>query len=67
MMRMQYSPDADILILILQETRPVNAIAEPGGVIVSYDEVGEPVSVEFLNASKRQLIRPGETSLAIQT
>lgn len=65
-MRIQYSPDADILTLILRETPPVDAIAEPGGVIVSYDEAGEPVSVEFLNASKRQLIRPGETSLPIQ-
>ncbi|MBE9010402.1 DUF2283 domain-containing protein [Pseudanabaenaceae cyanobacterium LEGE 13415] len=65
-MRMQYSPDADILTLILRETPPVDAIAEPGGVIVSYDESGEPVSVEFLNASKRQFIRPGETSLPIQ-
>ncbi|MGG6268239.1 DUF2283 domain-containing protein [Leptolyngbya sp. AN03gr2] len=65
-MRMQYSPDADILTLVLRETSPVDAIAEPGGVIVSYDEAGEPVSVEFLNASKRQIIRPGETSLPIQ-
>lgn len=65
-MRMQYSADADILILILRETPPVNAISEPGGVIVSYDEAGEPVSVEFLNASKRHFIRPGETSLPIQ-
>jgi uncharacterized protein YuzE len=66
-MRLQYSADADILILILRETPPVNAISEPGGVVVSYDEAGEPVSVEFLNASKRQLIRPGETSLPIHS
>ncbi len=65
-MRMQDSADADVLILILRETPPVNAISEPGGVIVSYDEAGEPVSIEFLNASKRQLIRPGETTLPIQ-
>jgi uncharacterized protein YuzE len=66
-MRLQYSTDADILILILQETPPVNAISEPGGVVVSYDDAGEPVSVKFLNASKRQLIRPGETSLPIHS
>ncbi len=66
-MRMQYSADADILMLVLKEAAPANAIAEPGGVIVSYDETGEPVCVEFLNASKRQLIHPGETSLPIQT
>ncbi len=65
-MRMHYSAEADILILILRETPPVDAISEPGGVIVSYDEAGEPVSIEFLNASKRQLIQPGETTLSIQ-
>ncbi|GEM_PF-643148 len=48
------------LTLVLKETFPVNAISEPGGVIVSYDDAGEPVSVEFLNASKRELIRPGK-------
>ncbi|KAM3100378.1 DUF2283 domain-containing protein [Phormidesmis sp. 146-35] len=63
---MQYSAEADVLILILREPLPANAISEPGGVIVSYDEAGEPVSIEFLNASKRQLIRPGETTLPIQ-
>jgi uncharacterized protein YuzE len=65
-MKLQYSADADILMVLLKDTLPVNAIAEPGGVIVSYDEAGEPVSVEFLNASQRQLIQPGETSLPIQ-
>jgi uncharacterized protein YuzE len=65
-MKVKYSPDADILIFVLRDNPPVNAIAEPGGVIVSYDEVGEPVSIELMNATKRQLIRPGETSLTIQ-
>lgn len=64
-MKVKYSPDADILIFVLRDVAPVNAIAEPGGVIVSYDDTNEPVSIEFLNASKRQLIRPGETSLTI--
>ena len=45
----------------------MNAILEPDGVVVSYDDAGEPVSVELLNASKRQLIRPGETSLPIHS
>jgi hypothetical protein len=44
----------------------VDAIEEPGGVIVSYGEDGEPVSVEFLNASVRQLVVPGEVSVTIQ-
>jgi len=36
-------------------------------VIVSYGEDGEPVSVEFLHASTRQLIQPGEVSVTVQT
>jgi uncharacterized protein YuzE len=64
-MKVQYSPDADILMFVLRDHPPVNAIAEPGGVIVSYDAAGEPVSIEFMNATKRQFIRPGETSLTI--
>ncbi len=50
-MRIKYDPDADILLLALRDDPPVDAIEEPGGVIVSYGEDGEPVSVEFLNAS----------------
>lgn len=35
--------------------------------IVSYGEVGEPVSVEFLNASVRRLIQPGEVNVTVST
>ena len=66
-MKVKYDPEADILIFILGDRPPVNAIAEPGGVIVSYDESEEPVSIEFLNASKRQLFNPKETNLTIYT
>jgi hypothetical protein len=51
--------------IVMKEASPCNAISEPGGVIISYDENSEPVSVEFLSASKRQLFNPGETSLQI--
>jgi len=51
----------------LRDAIPANAISEPGGMIVSYDETGEPVSIEFLNASKRQLFNPKETNLIIYT
>jgi uncharacterized protein YuzE len=64
-MKVKYSSDADILMFILQDAPPVNAISEPGGVIISYDEAGNPVSIEVLNASKRQLINPGEKNLTI--
>jgi len=66
-MRIRYDPEADILIFILREDPPVDAIEEPGGVIVSYNEDREPVSVEFLNASVRRIIQPGEVSVTLQT
>jgi hypothetical protein len=36
------------------------------GGIVSYGEDGEPVSVAFLNASVREVMVPGEMSVAIE-
>jgi hypothetical protein len=49
----------------MKDVPPCDAIAEPGGVIVSYDEHTEPVSIEFLNVSKRQLFNPRETVLQV--
>lgn len=66
-MKINYDSDAGILLLVLRDNPPVDAIEEPGGVIVSYGEDGEPVSVEFLNASVRKLIMPGEVSITLQT
>ena len=65
-MKIRYDPDADVLMLVLRNNPPGDAIEEPGGVIVSYGEDGEPVSVEFLNASTRELTLPGEISVTIQ-
>ena len=66
-MRIHYDPEADVLLLILRDGPPVDAVEEPGGVIVSYGQDGEPVSVEFLHASNRHLIQPGEVSVTLQT
>lgn len=66
-MRIRYDPEADVLLLILRDDPPVDAVEEPGGVIVSYGEDGEPVSVEFLRASSRRLVQPGEVSVTLQT
>lgn len=66
-MKIKYDTDADVLLFVLREDPPVDAIEEPGGVIVSYGEDKEPVSVEFLNASLRRLVVPGEVSVTIQT
>ncbi len=66
-MKIKYEPDSDVLIVILREDPPVDAIEEPGGVIVSYGEDKEPVSVELLNASLRKLIQPDEVSVTFQS
>ena len=66
-MRIQYDTEADVLLMVLRNEPPVDAVEEPGGVIVSYGEDGEPVSVEFLNASVRNLVLPGEINVTIQT
>ena len=66
-MKIKYEPDSDVLIVILREDPPVDAIEEPGGVIVSYGADKEPVSVELLNASLRELIQPDEVSVTFQT
>lgn len=66
-MNVKYDAEADILIFIFRSTYPANAISEPGGVIISYDETDEPVSIEFLNASKRQLVNPQNLNLTITT
>ncbi len=67
MLKIRYDPEADVLLLLLRDSPPVDAIEEPGGVIVSYGEDKEPVSVEFLGASARGLVPPGEVSVTLQT
>ncbi len=66
-MKIKYDRDADVLIILLRDEPPVNAIEEPGGIIVSYGEDKEPVSIEFLNASVRHLIREDEMIITLQT
>jgi len=66
-MQIRYDAEADVLLLILRKNPPVDAVEEPGGVIISYGEDGEPVSVEFLNAAARRLILPGEVNVPIHS
>lgn len=65
-MDIQYDAKADILVLIVRDAPPVDAVEEPGGLIISYGEDGEPVSVEFLNAARRHLIREGGLSVTLR-
>ncbi len=66
-MKIKYDSEADVLIFIIRDEPPVDAIEEQGGVIVSYGEDRQPVSVEFLNASVRKLVSPDEFSVTLQT
>jgi uncharacterized protein YuzE len=50
-MRIRYDPEADVLVFVLRDDPPVDAVEEPVGVILSYGEDGQPVSVELLHAS----------------
>lgn len=63
-MKIKYDADADILFIIISETAPVNAVEEKGGIILSYGEDGNPVSIEFLNASLKKLVSKGEVNLS---
>jgi Protein of unknown function (DUF2283) len=66
-MKVKYDAEFDILMFVMLDQPPANAIAEPSGVIVSYSDTNEPVSIEFLNAFKRQLFNPAEMNLTIST
>lgn len=66
-MRLEYDPDADVLMVAVRDDPPVDALEEPGGIIVSYGADGQPVSVEFLQASVRGLIRAPALSMTLST
>jgi uncharacterized protein YuzE len=55
-MKVHYDAESDILMITLRDQPPSNAISEPGGIIVSYNDNNEPISIEVLNASKRHPI-----------
>jgi len=65
-MRVRYDLEADLLMIALRDVPPVDALEEPRGIIISYGEDGDPVSVEFLNASARGLIKPYELQVILQ-
>ncbi len=66
-MKVTYDSEADVLCLVLRDEPPLNAVEEPNGVVVSYGEDREPVSVEFLNAAARNLTTADELSVTVQT
>mgnify|MGYP001626266376 CR=1 FL=1 len=66
-MKIKYDQEADILIIILKDEPPQDAIEEPGGVIVSYAEDGKPISIEFLNASLHGIVNKDGIDVFLQT
>lgn len=55
-MRISYNSEADIPPLCSLRRPSSGCDRGSGGVLLSYGEYGEPVSVEFLNASVRRLM-----------
>lgn len=63
-MKIRYEQDVDALTIILKQDIPVDASDEiKPGVILDYDDKGELVSIEILNAS---LHIPDVTTLEYQ-
>jgi hypothetical protein len=54
-------------LIVLRDAPPVDALEEPKGIIIRYGEDGDPVSVEFLNASARGLMKHDELQVIVQT
>ncbi len=65
-MRISYDPEADVLLVVFRELPPADAVEETGGVILSYGEDGDPVSLELLHAADRGLIGPGGVQVTVQ-
>ena len=67
MIKIKYDAETDILTIILKDDAPVDAIEESGGIIVSYNEKEEPISIEFLNVSAKRILQKGEFNVILQT
>ena len=66
-MRINHDKTADVLTLVLRDVPPANAIEEEGGIIISYGKDGAPTTIEFLKASERQLVDPGQSTVPVHT
>jgi len=62
---LRYDKDADVLLVKLRDDPPVDAVEEEGGILISYDESGRPVAVEFLNASKHGLVQSQDPRVVV--
>uniref|UniRef100_UPI0005EB40C4 DUF2283 domain-containing protein n=1 Tax=Desulfonatronovibrio magnus TaxID=698827 RepID=UPI0005EB40C4 len=51
-MKIQYSQDADVLVISFKEGQPVDSFDMKEGVILHLDENGSPLEMEILDASR---------------
>ena len=65
-MNVTYDPEADVLCLVLRDDPPTDAVEGPNGVVVSYGDDGEPVSIEVLNAAAQDLTTSDELNVTVQ-
>jgi len=61
----RYDRDADVLLLKLRDEPPADAVEEPGGVVISYNAEGLPISIELLNASRRGLVQGADPKVVL--
>ena len=66
-MQIHHDKKADVLMLVLRDVPPGNAIVEEGGIIISYGKDGEPTTIEFLRASERKLVDPAQITVPVHT
>ena len=52
-MKVAYDPEVDVLIVLLSDAPVSESDQDKPGVILDYDEVGNMVGFEILDASKR--------------
>jgi len=51
-LKIRYSPDADVIVIELRDGRPADSVDLSEGVILHLDEDGFPLEIEILDASK---------------
>ncbi len=51
-MKIKYSGDADVLLIVLKDGTPVDSIDLKEGVILHLDGEGQPLEIEILDASR---------------
>jgi len=52
-MKIKYDKEADVLYLKLSDVQVIESDEDKPGIIIDYDEHGEIVGIELLDASKR--------------